>query len=326
MSLKFGHNLFARIDQILPRRIAASPYSLCLFVTRYIFNCFYPGSQLWPRHSYQLGTFVFGLSDLDLSLILPGDLTQSDFSRVRWLLRLIKVLFPFLGEINLFDYRFHSQLVCTANPYEVARDPLLFDKFSFSKSDESVDKCVYILRNLMSDRLNLITRGKIREKKWRRHFFDIGEKPPTGFSPEDFKVWFSRYVAIQNEEQNDWIKLLEFLLSPDFNSQTAFRSLSPRLWRVVFPHCFLWGEVEGEHLLLTNFEKRIMARQIEWEIWGISTQGPVYAEGKLNYRQHLQRLLFINSNYLQSPKIETNLKYLLDYLDRISKATPDPCY
>ncbi|MGZ3691524.1 MAG: hypothetical protein ACXVAX_08470, partial [Pseudobdellovibrio sp.] len=179
------------------------PYQITLKHLQFIAKTFW-SVDLWPRHSYVLGSFVAGRSDLDLTLY------SEDSSRLKGFLNvygLYKKIIPFLGEVAAYTPELLNYLKeFDLNGFELERDPLLIAKFdlqiknnvNFSKEKASV----YLLLAIINDFHNLKKNPESRLKKWNQHFSHLkssliaGEEIKNNLHLSDTMTLFSLFSAL----------------------------------------------------------------------------------------------------------------------------------
>jgi hypothetical protein len=245
------------------------------------------GLKVWNRNSTKTHTFVFGISDLDLTIMGKGD---TSFSFLRSSLCLFKRLFIFLGETNYYDRKDLPFIIRRINPYELKRDPSLKEQGHDGKIETAAEKFIFIQRMLFSDIFSLTDFPELRQSKWRHHFDLVG-------LPQVDKVINSTTVTNALNELagfNPRIRLsidmwINQVFKKDFN---PYRSSLGEGFRILAPHLHLWYEEGDEREFLQSlnaFERDVIKGQIDWEFWGLYTQRYYSAGPKV--RTHLLRLL-----------------------------------
>ncbi len=275
-----------KADQFMPRWLARLPYSMAELESQTKVQELFSLSTLWIRNSVCLGSFVFGVSDLDLTLLTDSEI---DHARLKLFLKEQKKKWPFLGELNLYN-RQHLEIISHfINHYEKERDPILSELIpDNSNKFKGVDKIIFLLRLLQSDK-QLVTSSEIRQKKWKQHLEQLGIHDRGLF----------------NEEKLQWILEQHFLDSPQLiealrnfvqlKKNHDFKFFETELhpyFKVLYPHQDYWSdEVHNPIFIgqLSSLEKLILKRQIDWELWGLYTQR--YWLTLENMKTHLERLM-----------------------------------
>jgi hypothetical protein len=243
-------------------------------------------TQTWARNSILTDAFQPFRSDLDLTL-LSDNLSPQQAKTVRALLKVTKLAFPALGEMNLYSRKnlsLHAQLL---NPWELDRDPQLKQHLSSCLPKTSARASAFILRMLENDLHNLQSRPASRKKKWDRHFHAIAQDFPetaeVGFAYQPHQAIASilRLVlwlaGIQSPPMiRDALSWLEFFFELQHAEvadcrQTLLLEVRPWQW-AFFPHrfCFHSSPLPTLGLELSQ----VFAAQLEWELNGILTQYP----------------------------------------------------
>lgn len=297
---------FTLLDQCLPRKVARLPYDFAYQQLREASHHSPHSVKVWTRNSVKQGNFVFGLSDLDISLLSSAE-TAKEFDPILRLLSHQKTLFPFLGETNFYHPEWCQLLKASANFFELSRDPDLFQMLAPSK--DPVDDVVFLLRMLFSDRENLITRPDIRRRKWMKHFLDVGVVPPGDIT---FDSICTTIGAIAAEPR---IASSLQMLREDLSEPGVYFMPKKHFWKYLYPHKHLWfetsevdepGEIRGTKLA------KICLRQIDWEIWGLMTQLPYIPDLNMGFKVHLERLGKVASALGDESGINSRISYLLE--------------
>ncbi len=290
--------VIAHLNRYVPNDMKMVPYQFAEAAARLALTSDLKMTPLWVRHSVMEGNVIMGVSDLDISLWSPEPLQRYQLVRVHQRLRQLKWLIPYMGELNYFDEKASAQFARCANPYEVARDPILLDKMGIKPEGSAAQILVYLLRNILADRKNIMAGGELRLRKWKTHFRKVGhEFSFDSITPEHI---ISSFLELLPDEEKhgsaDWRHLLEFILSKSFESADLFRATTPRLWKIAFPHKYFWGEHDFRYesdFSWGDFDKEIVLGQIDWEVWGILSQRHHYATATTPYARHLWRLRWL---------------------------------
>jgi len=260
---------FSMVDSLLPRAVALIPYQGGLLLLRLIFE-FGLGVEVWNRNSTRNGSFIFGVSDLDITLVHDGRVSVEFIHSV---LKTLKKIIPFLGEANLYQVNHLPLVLSRMNSFELMRDPELSSKFRQEKNFSLGERFVFIQRMLFSDAHSLKNNPLYRQMKWRNHF---------KFINYDLKGEFIDFISVVNvlkELCQDNPRLCQ---SIDHWSENVFennfdtyRANLGEGFGILAPHCKLWFQsLEDVSYLkhLTPLELEILLAQIDWEICGIYAQ------------------------------------------------------
>jgi len=282
--------IFSLIDSVLPRWVAFLPYQVALLFLKFIFQVGL-GIGVWNRNSTRCGSFIFGVSDLDLTLLHDGT-SSPDF--IRHILSVFKKIFPFLGETNILEKQHLKFILSKMNSFELMRDPELFEQFLGGKKFSSAEKFVFVARMLFSDADSLRNDPKVRQRKWLAHFKLIGIEVQNQLIDFEFVLKTLKELSNQSprigESLEKWSRVR---LEKDFD---IYRAHLGEGFGILAPHCRLWFHTQEDTSYLkklTQLEKEILLAQIDWEICGIYSQ-KMYLPQRQN-KEHLGRLLKVRN-------------------------------
>jgi hypothetical protein len=309
---KLYYSFFSLLDGYLSKRVALLPYQFAFKYLRESILVNQLSADVWVRNSVRQGNFVFGLSDLDISIYYVHCSPQ-ELDQIRRILSLSKKIFPFLGEANFYNASLASQLIESANYYESQRDPELLLRLP-KVEPSKVDGIVFLLRMLYSDRENLFHRPWMRKSKWLKHLASVGESSSELVDFEFIITLICRLINLP-EVYEDLCFLKEDLSEPEI-----FFKLKPKYWKYLYPHRHLWfgtstaddpSEVSGTIL------GEICIRQIDWEIWGLMTQLPVLKNKDEGLKIHLERLVKVANLIRGDSGIKERVDHLLKSVEII---------
>ena len=273
------------------------PYSLALSSVRLSARRLPKGSLVWPRNSFLTFAFRPLKSDLDLTVWLEAQPSSKTIAQLRWLLKINKVLFPILGESNVYIRPFAGFMAGLVNRYELARDPELermlkedlTKKAASSKALKRVttkraEKCVFLLRMLEADLQNLRTAPKRRKQKWRMHLTSVGVKSDknssivAGENPIRKILETAFHFFEDSEFEKRATDMVESYLQARSEGVPDHKvTVTPELL-AIFPQRFCFLEVSKK--LSGQALKEIFMAQVAWEIWGIMGQFPLLRQPK----------------------------------------------
>lgn len=282
--------LFYKLDTLMPRWLAIAPYALALIVVRLLFKAsFGLETKVWGRNSTRSKTFIFGVSDLDLTAVVKPDANREIFLLA---LSLGKSLFKFLGECHFYSKQHFSWLLKHANRFELLRDPSLMENTKFPlPEDDSIEKFVFLQRMLFSDVLTLRDNPIYRQPKWKHHFALVGIE----LEDEIITTEVVRQKLLELVGHDPLISLgldswFHHIGKKDFD---VYHEKLGEGFRVLAPHLHLWyfNDNSDDDFLdrLSPLHKKIIKRQIDWEIWGLYTQRHCMSPDQS--LEHLSRLL-----------------------------------
>jgi hypothetical protein len=302
---------FFQADRILPRRLASLPYqhaleSLSNSVSRL------PGVRLWARNSFKAGNFVFGLSDLDLTIMMR----QSSIPYIGEIKRILahhKLLYPFLGETNFYVQEMMGEFASTFNYFEMLRDPWLAQELGqVSREDIAIEKAVFLLRMLMADKVKLVTHPILRQKKWQAHFKELDLKHVELILFPVVKAKLSEILNLESRERDAFYNALDLGLNPKIPDDLLFHIQLPVYWRFLYPHRYLWGTHENEMggVDFNSVLVKVCLRQIDWEVWGLMSQAPLIDSHGLVY--HMGRLEKVVRNFTPDSAFPQQAKKIIE--------------
>lgn len=306
--------VFKVIDPFLPRSIAVWPYQESYYYLLSEFQNKQIKSDIWIRNSVRLGNFIFGVSDLDLTVYSAHKITNKEIFKIKTILKEAKNIYPFIGECNFYNVELSSRLLSSANPYELKRDPELIKKIDKELDFNNLEKTIFLLRMLYADHQNLIRDPMSRLRKWNQHFqmLDLPVKESISFN-----IIIEIIIDSINDKTNsiDIRNALNFLKTPFVDEDKIYHATTPPLWKFLFPHKHLWFEreiedfpEEKENTVLGN----ICLRQIDWEIWGLMTQLPEIKDKEFGLKLHLNRLSRVASRLNPKSDIPEKIQILLN--------------
>lgn len=277
---------FRQIDSVLPRPVALIPYQCALWALK-AFIGIGMNARVWNRNSTRNGAFIFGVSDLDVTVVAKSSIS---FEFLRQALATLKRVFIFLGETNLYHYSHLSIVLPRMNTFELKRDPDLQTFYPAVKTPTVVEKFVFTQRMLFADIFTLAADSSLRQSKWKNHF-DLIEYDHHGKNIDlRFVTDALKDMCHHNPRISQALEIwLQHVFKPGFD---PYHSKLGEGFKILAPHCHLWFQLEnkdGEFLAgLSQMEKEIIRAQINWEFWGLYCQR--YAINRQQVLNHLERL------------------------------------
>lgn len=263
---------FSFIDSLLPRSVALLPYRIALgFVSFILKLACGRDTQVWNRNSTRIGSFVFGVSDLDITVVTGKNFNETLFMDI---LKQSKRLFVLIGETNFYNENDLSWILKKANLFELKRDPVLSLPYlkDINPLRTNVEKFVFIQRMLFTDFRILHENPEGRQRKWRSYLKLIEED----YDDQVICVSLVMSVLIKLLGKNTEIEssLTKWLELAHKGETDFYRKDLGQGFRILAPHCQMWDEIDVPTfvLQLTEIEKMIIKRQIDWEIWGLYVQ------------------------------------------------------
>ena len=306
--------LFFYLDKFLPRKIALIPYLVAYKVLKdeTIKN---PQNECWYRNSCFFGNFVFGLSDIDITIFVE-DYNAKNIEGIKNSIKRVKKAYPFLGEVNLYSRNQYLLYLKSLNYFEGNRDPVLIEKVRLDESyNKNVEKIVFLLRAMFSDRRNLLTCPELRQKKWKFHFDELDIIEVSQITYEIIVEKIIVLLEVDKLVQVEIRNMLTFVFSENYNEEKIFNTKLSDYWKFLFPHKYLWFENSNDQDCLkfknTIFEK-ICLRQIDWEIWGIMSQLPFINNIENGIEVHMNRFIKVAETFEDSSGFRERISNLIN--------------
>jgi hypothetical protein len=304
--------------------IGRAPYAMALRAIQWsLAPLDFRDLRVWPRNSYALGTLVPLVSDLDLTIWFATDPGEKTMGRLNRALPLLKKVFPFMGEVNLYFGDEEIIFAKLVNYFELMRDPQLINLIPpWPRKNLKTEAVVYLLRHLEADLHNLMTRPQVRLKKWRQNLNKVSEvllfdqnaelkNPNTLF--KDILSFIIDLLMVEDPIQRQEItQSLEsyFILKNSGASLNEMEATLNPWWLIFFPHRFCFSSKD----LPLGHEKfsEIFVGQVQWEIWGIMSQMRINPQVS-NYKEHLECLAgFMAARYPEASQAHFDvIRYFL---------------
>lgn len=276
------------VGKFIPRGCQRAIYKLPIFLLNK--KLVSKKSRAWCKNSVALDDFIFGTSDLDISILMDDENAYQSVKGLLSYLEFLKGLFPFVGEISIYlkpDLLWLKPLI---NPFELRRDPELLKYLSLDGSQKELgisEKRVFAIHWLMSDHKKMNQNFSHRKPKVKRFSGLIGwHKLAECSDYQEFIDVFLKYLFKDKEEGQRfidlWQRLSEFLNNKDHQGLLAFYQeyKEREFFMTYFPTIWLGISVElgliSEELLLiekaAKEDKEVLEGMLSWEAWGLYTQ------------------------------------------------------
>lgn len=253
----------ARASSGLPRGLARKLYDWPLGQLRSHLDL--GPEQIWVRNSLALDYWELGLSDIDLSIWVEGDV----YACVAVWQKLQPHL-PLLigGEVHIYSAPLVRALLPMANPWELRRDPGLLQKTRFTPNFVRPSAAtVFLARMLQADR-RLRHDPTNRQRKWRDHLRALDLPVPALITWSGLVDLLHQRAPFQHFSRAE----LEHELSyegPHDHYQAGV------LGRILRANHHIWGDIvrtDDEVALaqMSDDAHGYLADMVAWEIWGIS--------------------------------------------------------
>ena len=288
------------IGKFIPRSIQRKIYKLPIML---ISRKLAPEREFaWCKNSVALDDFIFGISDLDISILLVDGEDQKKTKNLLSHLVLLKRLFPFMGETSIYFESDFSWLRTLINPAELRRDPELLKRMSFYGSLKELtinQKRAFAIHWLMSDYKKMERDFSQRKAKIKRFSGLLGwGKLDQCSNYEDFLGTFLVYLFKEKRdrkvfqdlwqktsillERNDHQRLLKFYR--DYKERAFMMTYFPAVWLglsvelgLISEELLLIEEMSQEHRNKKG-EKSVLEEMLAWELWGLYTQHLFHAD------------------------------------------------
>ncbi len=286
------------MDQILPRGLALFPYSTGLLFLRILLKLLFgPATKVWDRNSVRARTFIFGVSDLDITVLSDRELPAPELCKA---LKISKRFLPFLGEANVYLATDLKVLVPRMNSFELRRDPVLESVTKVARREDRIEKLIFLQRMFFSDALTLAEGPLLRQKKWRHHLELTGIEVPEGqLTTETVIQALGSLLPSRPGLSGSLRRWMKEFRSPEFD---VYHAEMGEGFRILAPHLYLWfhhdREARDRELLesLLSEERALIERQIDWEIWGLYCQRSWLRATQV--LEHLERLTKVRAAIL----------------------------
>ena len=293
----------------IPHLVGRLPYSGALGLGQLLARTSSRGARarLWARNSFVLGSFVPFLSDLDLTCWFDETPTPRALRRVQRRLRLLKRVFPFLGETGFYFAPSSPTWIALMNPVEFDRDPKLRARLGLPEREATgPEATAALLRYLETDWHNLRRNPWIRAPKWAYHLsrLDLQLPPAMRLSRKERRLKPVPIEDVLRALTKAVLHPLRLGDSAEASAAETVMSVLEKKARGIALHTLPLGEVElaffpHRFCFHERFETihdpgkaQVLVHQLAWELWGLSCQLPsLAADDHLTRHLHsLQRL------------------------------------
>jgi hypothetical protein len=273
--------------------------------------------QIWLRNSFHQNYFSFGNSDLDISIFF---FDNNNIQKKIQIIKKISSYFLIIKEINYYYPAISAKAFVLINPYELKRDRILNEKFTFSQSSESAElKFVYLLRTYYSEAKSTDTELSLRSrKKWLYHFKNVSldhllneQSLKTYGSLLDF-IFLNIGESYETSNLRSAIDEYNQAKIDKLEMHKLFeKSFYKKELLILLPHVFYFAS-NDELIDLSKKEVRIIFAQLSWEVWALMTQ--VWLFNFPNTYNHLENISILNMKIVKNEEINTAILILKDYL------------
>lgn len=316
--LASGQKIASALSHLLPSFIERLFY----LIPYWVFKTFNkrPNRMIWYRNSMAFDDLVFGHSDIDLTCYSEEPLNFEEGKSLLRSLKRLRVIFPHLGEMALYDKSSLECFIDLANPIELSRDPQLVQTIEGYKGLHTVEnhhRHVFALNWLRNDFHKWHKNFSSRRKKIARFFklLNLKKAPEEVSNPQQLVQVLHEECWTELKNDENFAVLIEEVLKLNLHGLNArekelslnqFYKEKVKL-RVHFMLCFpqLWLGPALVHNNLTadlkEFSsasgslKAIFREQIRWEVWGLYGQY-MREGGNLNFYIHLDELVKVISS------------------------------
>ncbi|OUR93623.1 hypothetical protein A9Q84_19330 [Halobacteriovorax marinus] len=265
--------------------------------------------KIWVRNSYVFNNIVCALSDLDFTIVVK-EVVMGDKAVARY--SLLKKVFPFLGEINLYLEDELKTFAPIVNSFELKRDPSLMEYLGNQVvSSTKYEELVFLCKTVESDQENLLSIPEYRVKKWQHHFELTGnqcdvslssllnllkEKSQSlGFDSDKFIEHYYTKNRTIKKDCDDFYR--ENLDKQSYILLYPFRWIGSSLTCDSFIH-----DIE-EIKSFSEDQLKLLEAQVQWEVWGLYSQH-IHNLRQATLHTHLENIreMMEVSEYLRNSK------------------------
>ena len=296
-------------------------YRACYLLFKTATTLRFPGSKISLRNSFQRGNYEPFVSDIDMTILLDGNVSCSEARRLCQWSRQWKKAVPILGEINIYQPQIMKLLSRSINHYELQRDPTLLKKMNitdFNKSNS--EKLAFLIRCLESDCRTLQTSNSRRRRKWVAHLRDV-----MGKSLSEDPTWQLILQQILQlvpvEERESFISQLTRFLVAKIAQQDIYQfenEIETLDWLIsVFPNHY--GYSNRRFPSLSPFQRQVLLQQLRWEIFGSLTQHynfprNLFVENLKNFHTMLSKINWAKEENVQVLELQNDLKEAMELI------------
>lgn len=305
--LGFLQTLAVNLGKILPYKIGELFYLIPFWIFRLLLKSH--SGTLWFRNSLAFKDIIFGFSDIDLTFYFESSFDRKSVLEIEKKLKLLKYVFPHLGEISYYDHELLSEFLPYANPLELARDPMLIKRENLKDHllINHCDKIVFALNWLRNDLHKMKKSFSSREKKIKRFLSSLDIKEDLS----ELQKWSDVLFVVQKNVFKVVVKKEELFINffakfyvidiKDEQSINEFYNENPDL-RICFLICYpqIWigpalkfEGFEDDLDLLKGCSEDLVAvfkAQIAWEEWGLYGQW-MQSGSDIDFHIHVENLL-----------------------------------
>lgn len=316
------------LSALLPRSLQLSIYRFSFFLFKFLLIG--EKGRLWYRNSLYFEDIVFGVSDIDMTFLQDENESYIQVRRIEKKLRLIKCLFPHLGEINYYSKNLLKDFLPLANPIELKRDPIFLAEIerigasSFLPKLEKSDIQAFVLNWVASDAHRMRENFSFRKSKIKRFLFLLDSEEKGVRNLEEL---ISSLSTDYFQEVADIQSFLTDFTYFDFSHQESFNSFYEEYpeWRVyfmcLFPQKWIGASLHHQKFQDDLYEiskaskelKDIFLKQLRWESWGLLGQW-LRVGDDINFHIHVENLLRVARSVTEDGTLEitglTNLSRL----------------
>lgn len=281
-------------------------------------------SQIWARNSYASGQLVYGLSDIDFTLVLFDQNSPCDEGPYLRRYELLKKALPFLGEINIYKQSQFNLISSLINRYELDRDPTLKASSLLrlpQPLDEDAEKFTYLFRMFLSDRENLERTPETRIAKWIRHLEVVDADTSQIGSSTLYQNLIGILVNLSGPDLK--VALEDYLNLPLIINNRLLDSkliiFAPQLWHSCFRGVGNLQETLDQISEASFKEQSYFFTQLRWELFGLVTQLPMIGDKFFQYHYHIPFLLLLLENLTCSHLHESTRSSLIEGFKEVKR-------
>jgi len=292
------YQLARLVRELKLRPLTITIYWFVFFTLKFlILICSFTKVRVYPRNSLVIGYLEPGISDIDLTILLPKSHSNHQYQMVRFIVSTLKIIFPIIGEIQWIKKSEIKLILSFLNSFEKEKSPFLESWFIENKKIASqIEKIIYFLKMLETNLHDLENYPELRRRKWEFHAKQLGLKVPNPFHLKGL-------IEVANEHFSEKLveNALRFLLMKRTQPDISDQEITPLQYALFFNRlCYLKPEFK-----LTQLEQALLKANLNWELASILTY--LNFEKPHNLTSHIETLKQSAIRYLDPSLLNETL-------------------
>jgi hypothetical protein len=240
--------------------------------------------RIWPRNSLVLRSVRFSTSDIDLTILSSAKMSSASVHQLMRAKSDLQRWLPLFGEVNWYSDEDLTDVAKFINTFELERDPILFRLLIQrghitnwqQRRNDPIEKFVFLARMIYYDGRELHQSPKLRYQKWKNHFSVVGLAPLSRekITLDTVLTKAAHVLPISDTEIGRLSRTLRDIAihNSQFHQGTydgvAFEN--PDWVWAIFPYSM--GYYALPEPKLSELQRRLLERQMDWELFGMLTQ------------------------------------------------------